>query len=196
MPGRAEPCITAGQHRCHSAASHLIAVVTARMAQEWRTLRERARRNSTSLAHLSTPRRAHEPSFRSPLAQGLRVGKALQGEKGKGLVLVEPKRRAGLRTLVLPGTLLARLRAHRRGQTAQRLAAGPAWQDLDFLVAQTEGRPGTVGAPEDWRAWKPLLVQAEVRPARLHDARHTAGTLLLLQQGVFPRVAMQLLGHS
>jgi integrase len=34
-----------------------------------------------------------------------------------------------------------------------------------------------------------------VRDARLHDARHTAATLLL-QQGVAPRVAMQLLGHS
>jgi len=33
-----------------------------------------------------------------------------------------------------------------------------------------------------------------VRDARLHDARHTAATLL--QQGVAPRVAMQLLGHS
>ena len=34
-----------------------------------------------------------------------------------------------------------------------------------------------------------------VGDARLHDARHTAATLLL-QQGVAPRVAMQLLGHS
>jgi len=34
-----------------------------------------------------------------------------------------------------------------------------------------------------------------VRDARLHDARHTAATLLL-QQGVALRVAMQLLGHS
>lgn len=34
-----------------------------------------------------------------------------------------------------------------------------------------------------------------VRPARLHDARHTAATLLL-QQGVKARVAMEILGHS
>ncbi|MCA1835286.1 MAG: tyrosine-type recombinase/integrase, partial [Actinobacteria bacterium] len=40
-----------------------------------------------------------------------------------------------------------------------------------------------------------LLVRAEVRDARLHDARHTAATLLLLQ-GVPARVAMQVLGHS
>jgi integrase len=39
------------------------------------------------------------------------------------------------------------------------------------------------------------LTPAEVRDARLHDARHTAATLLL-QQGVAARVAMQVLGHS
>ena len=34
-----------------------------------------------------------------------------------------------------------------------------------------------------------------MRPARLHDARHTAASLLL-QQGVPARVAMEVLGHS
>jgi integrase len=34
-----------------------------------------------------------------------------------------------------------------------------------------------------------------VRPARLHDARHTAATVLL-QQGVAARVAMEIFGHS
>ncbi len=123
----------------------------------------------------------------------LRVRRALQRQKGRGLVLVEPKSRAGTRTLVLPASLLARLQAHRRWQATQRLAAGPAWQELDFVFAQADGRP--IGAPTDWKAWKTLLAQAGVRPARLHDARHTAATLLL-QQGVTPRVAMQLLGHS
>ena len=36
---------------------------------------------------------------------------------------------------------------------------------------------------------------AGVRDARLHDARHTAATLLL-QQGIPVRVVMQVLGHS
>jgi integrase len=37
--------------------------------------------------------------------------------------------------------------------------------------------------------------RAPVRQARLHDARHTAASLLL-QQGVPARVAMEILGHS
>ena len=40
-----------------------------------------------------------------------------------------------------------------------------------------------------------LLTAADVRQARLHDARHTAASLLL-QQGVPARVAMEVLGHS
>lgn len=94
---------------------------------------------------------------------------------------------------MLPPSLVDGLRSHRRRQAEQRLAAGSAWQELGFVFARPDGRP--IGAPADWKAWKDLLVEAGVRPARLHDARHTAATLLL-QQGVAPRVAMQLLGHS
>ena len=52
-----------------------------------------------------------------------------------------------------------------------------------------------VDARRDWLDWKALLKAADVRDARLHDARHTAATLLL-QLGVPARVAMEVLGHS
>lgn len=47
----------------------------------------------------------------------------------------------------------------------------------------------------DHREWQRLLRKAKVSPARLHDARHTAATLMLTQ-GVPARVVMELLGHS
>ena len=47
----------------------------------------------------------------------------------------------------------------------------------------------------DWDEWKSLLKTASIRDARVHDARHTAATLLLAQ-GVDQRVVMQILGHS
>jgi integrase len=85
------------------------------------------------------------------------------------------------------------LRAHRRAQLEERIRAGSEWQDGDLLFAQENGRP--IDPRADWKAWKALLRTAGVRDARLHDARHTAATLLL-QQGGPARVAMQILGHS
>jgi integrase len=123
----------------------------------------------------------------------LTVRRALQRVKGKGLVLVEPKSFAGRRTLALPPPLIDGLRRHRAAQLEQRMAAAHVWEDGGYVFAQPNGRP--IGARADWGAWKRLLQVAGVRDARLHDARHTAATLLL-QQGVAPRVAMQLLGHS
>ncbi|WP_425563942.1 tyrosine-type recombinase/integrase [Nonomuraea longicatena] len=43
--------------------------------------------------------------------------------------------------------------------------------------------------------WKELLSKPEVRDARVHDARHTAGTLLI-EQRVHVRTVPEILGHS
>jgi hypothetical protein len=67
------------------------------------------------------------------------------------------------------------------------------WHDAGYVFATPTGKP--IDPRNDHRAWRQLLRDAGVRPARLHDARHTAATLLLAQ-GVAPRVAMQILGHS
>lgn len=123
----------------------------------------------------------------------LSVRRALQRQKGKGLVLVEPKSRAGRRTIKLPDPLRDALRTHRAHQAGQRLAAANVWEDGGFVFCQPNGRP--IDARRDWADWKALLKAAGVRDARLHDARHTAATLLL-QQGVPARVAMEILGHS
>jgi integrase len=123
----------------------------------------------------------------------LSVRRALQRQTGEGLVYVEPKSVAGRRSLVLPEGLREALRLHRTAQAAERLAAGAEWRDDDLVFAQVNGKP--IDPRRDWSDWKTLLAKAQVRDARLHDARHTAATLLL-QQGVPARVAMQILGHS
>ena len=123
----------------------------------------------------------------------LTVRRALQRQAGKGLVLVEPKSRAGRRTIKLPDALREALRSHRAWQAERRLAAGNVWENGGYVFCQPNGRP--IDARRDWLNWKALLQSAGVRDARLHDARHTAATLLL-QQGVPARVAMQVLGHS
>ena len=123
----------------------------------------------------------------------LGVRRALQRQRNKGLVFVEPKSQAGRRVLFLPAPMVDALRAHRTAQLEERIRAGSLWDDGDLVFAQVNGRP--IDPRADWAAWKALLARAGVRDARLHDARHTAATLLLTQ-GVPARVAMQILGHS
>lgn len=48
---------------------------------------------------------------------------------------------------------------------------------------------------KDWKEWKALLRDAGVRDARLHDARHSAATFLLIA-GVELRTVMQILGWT
>jgi integrase len=123
----------------------------------------------------------------------LTVRQALQRIPRQGLVMVAPKSRAGRRTIALPAPLVATLAGHRAAQNAERLAAGTVWEDHQLVFCQVNGRP--IGPWADWQSWKNLLKMAGVRDARLHDARHTAATLLLVQ-GVPARVAMAILGHS
>jgi len=117
----------------------------------------------------------------------------VQRQRGMGLVLVEPKSKAGVRTLALAPPMIEQLRAHRATQLAERLAAGSAWTPMGLVFCQLNGRP--IDPRADHRAWQALLNEAKVPPYRLHDARHFAATLLL-SQGVPARVAMELLGHS
>jgi integrase len=121
------------------------------------------------------------------------VRQALQRKPGGGLVMVPPKSRAGRRVIPMPAQLTESLRAQKVSQAAERLAAGPAWTDVGMVVATPFGKP--VDPRNDYREWRQLLRDAGLPHARLHDARHTAATLLLTQ-GVPARVVMEILGHS
>ncbi len=123
----------------------------------------------------------------------LHVRHSLGRVKGKGIVLGEVKSKKGVRPIALPKPLLADLRAHRTAQNAERLAAGTYWHDGDFVFCQVNGKP--YDAHADWRLWRERLAEAQVPPARLHAARHTAVTMLLAM-GVPPHVVQEIAGHA
>lgn len=110
-----------------------------------------------------------------------------------GLVVVEVKSRAGRRGVGLPDPLVDLLRTHHAAQEDERRRAGQLWEEAGWVFAQPTGRPIDPRADHD--EWKALLAAAGVRDARLHDARHTAATVLLLL-GVPDRTVMGLMGWS
>lgn len=112
---------------------------------------------------------------------------------GGGLAEVETKSQAGRRVVSVPKPLLAWLERHREQQDADRQDAGTLWHGEDWMFTQPTGRP--VDPRADYREWRHLLSTANVRPARLHDARHTAATMLLVLK-VPVRAVMGIMGWS
>jgi integrase len=108
-----------------------------------------------------------------------------------GLREVEVKSRAGKRTVGIPKPLLESLRRHKLGQDAEREHAGSEWHDGGWVFAQPTGRP--IDPRADHSEWKSLLADADVRDARLHDARHTAATMLLVLKVPLPAI-MEVMG--
>ncbi|MEO8830585.1 tyrosine-type recombinase/integrase, partial [Lapillicoccus sp.] len=103
------------------------------------------------------------------------------------------KSRAGRRAVGLPNELVQLLDAHRSRQVKERGRAAQLWTDGDWIFATETGAP--INPRTDWSHWKQLLIQAGIRDGRLHDARHTAATVLLLL-GVDQRSMMGIMGWS
>lgn len=67
------------------------------------------------------------------------------------------------------------------------------WQETRLVFASTVGTP--IHPRNMLRAFYKLLERAGLPHMRFHDLRHSCATLLAAQ-GVPPRVAMDILGHS
>ncbi|WP_279389650.1 tyrosine-type recombinase/integrase [Pseudonocardia endophytica] len=105
----------------------------------------------------------------------------------------DAKSRAGRRAVGLPNELVELLKSHREEQDRERETAGHLWRDSGYVFTTETGEP--VNPNTDYHYWKRLLADAKVRDGRLHDARHTAATVLLIL-GVPERAVMGLMGWS
>ncbi len=124
----------------------------------------------------------------------LTVRHALQRLNGN-YVLVEPKSRAGRRTISpLPEVITTALKEHRRRQERERDALGGRWLNVQNLVFTTAyGAP--LSASVVTHDFQRILQRAGLARIRFHDLRHSCASLLLAQ-GVPTRMIMELLGHS
>jgi integrase len=123
----------------------------------------------------------------------LRVRRALQRQRGNGLVFVTPKTVRSRRTIMLSKWAVSVLREHRTRQLEQRLSAGPLWHDQDLVFCGTAGKP--LDPSTETGQFSDTLKRAGLPHVRFHDLRHTAATLLLAQ-GTHPKVVSEMLGHG
>lgn len=109
------------------------------------------------------------------------------------LVHDETKTEASAATLPLPQICVAALQLRRKEQELAKQAAGDLWTDSDLVFTT---RYGTPFEPCNFnRRFVDRSAKADVRRIRLHDTRHTCGSLLAALD-VHPRVVMQILRHS
>lgn len=122
----------------------------------------------------------------------IRHASACPQRQGGGLVFTEPKSKSK-RIVPIPPPLIPALREHFAWLDQEREKAANMWEEYDLLFCQPNGRP--IDPRDDWEEFKDLLKDAGIRDSRVHDGRHTAGTLLM-EQGVDIRTVMEILGHS
>ena len=93
----------------------------------------------------------------------------------------------------LPPSLAIPLRHHREEQEAARRLLGRILTESDLVFSQPDGTP----IPPDavTRAFQRLARSLNLLTIRFHDLRYTHATLLL-QQGVYPKIVSERLGHS
>ena len=132
-------------------------------------------------------------------AETLIIRRARVEVTGSGVVEVGPKTERGKRTLPLDDALASALRSLKARQARERLEAGEAYSSgcgdcsEAHVVVDELGWPVR---PERYSDQFRNLAKAAGLPAiRLHDARHTCGTLMHLR-GVPTAVISKWLGHA
>jgi integrase len=121
------------------------------------------------------------------------VRRALQRQKGVGLVFVEPKTAKSRRTVYFPEGTAEALWEHHRRQIEEKLRLGPAWNSEGLVFCREDGRP--LEATNLTPVLHRILKRAGLPRVRVHDLRHTAATLYLAR-GENPKIVQELLGHS
>ncbi|MFV8319918.1 tyrosine-type recombinase/integrase [Mycobacterium sp. 23] len=112
---------------------------------------------------------------------------------GKTIVTGTPKSKASRRILPLPDEVVDVLKTARKRQLEERLAFGEGYGPGEHVACDETGHPYHPNLIY-WR-WGKMLDGLKIDRVRLHDARHTCGTLMHLR-GVPIAVIAAWLGHA
>ncbi|ONI81964.1 hypothetical protein ALI22I_37935 [Saccharothrix sp. ALI-22-I] len=102
------------------------------------------------------------------------------------------KSAAGKRGIGLPDELARLLKLHQAEQNRERDKAADLWTETGYVFTTPTGAPLNPRSDDEW---KRLVEVAKVPDGRLHDARHTTATVLLLLR-VAERTVMGIMGWS
>ncbi len=112
---------------------------------------------------------------------------------GKVVEEGDPKSRRSRRSLPLPADVAAALRSLKVTQKTEALALGVPWSDDRLVAVREDGEP----IRPEWYTdeFQRCAKSAGLPVIRLHDARHTAATILL-DSGASVSAAAKWLGHD
>jgi integrase len=106
---------------------------------------------------------------------------------------VKLKTKSSVRRVILSDIAIEALKQHKSVVAQMRLVAGSKWTHTDLVFPNREG---TFQQPKlDYQRWQQALDSCEIPRRSLHNARHTAGTLLYAND-VGIETIRRLLGHS
>jgi integrase len=122
--------------------------------------------------------RWREVSLEPPVPQ-LRIRQTRVIVAGKNAVVSDPKTSRGRRTLPLDPQVVAAFDEYRERRESEEGLLGRSVDPSDHVVVDELGKPYAPDRYSDM--FQRLAVRAGVRKIRLHDARHTALTLMALR---------------
>jgi integrase len=113
---------------------------------------------------------------------------------GSDVVVSTPKTKRSRRQVPIDTETVRFIREHLQRQRAERLKVGSVWSsDVDWLFCDELGchlHPDHIS-----RLFRKLVKESGLPQIRLHDLRHTYGTLSL-EAGVHPKIVSERLGHA
>ena len=114
--------------------------------------------------------------------------------KGRGLVFGPTKTEQSTRATFVPPVCLTALQRHFVQQETERLAAGSAWTGTGLIFTTRSGLPIEPSGLN--RLFNTVCKRAGIGHERIHNLRHTAGTLMRASGGADLLDVQAVLGHS